>query len=171
MLADSTAFVCVVFGYFFFWTIHDDFPPDPSAGPGTFWPTLATFLLLGAWALTLAARQRNRVDARRGFYVVLLSAMLFALAGAGALLAGPWLSDMNPTQHVYPATVWVLVGWTTAHVGLGVLMQLYCLARSLAGRMTAQYDIDIANVALYWHFCALTIVITVLVVAGFPLAA
>jgi hypothetical protein len=27
MLADMTAFVCLVFGYFFFWTVHEDFPP------------------------------------------------------------------------------------------------------------------------------------------------
>jgi cytochrome c oxidase subunit I+III len=28
---------------------------------------------------------------------------------------------------------------------------------------------DIVNVALYWHFAALTAVITVAVIAGFPL--
>ena len=37
-------------------------------------------------------------------------------------------------------------------------MQLYCVARRMAGRMTARYDIDIHNVALYWHFTAFTAV-------------
>jgi cytochrome c oxidase subunit I+III len=50
-------------------------------------------------------------------------------------------------------------------------MQLYCLARRLTGRMTARYDIDITNVALAWHFIAITVVITVAVIAGFPLVA
>ena len=50
-------------------------------------------------------------------------------------------------------------------------MQLYCVARRLAGRMTARYDIDITNVALYWHFTAITVVVTVAVIAGFPLVA
>ena len=50
-------------------------------------------------------------------------------------------------------------------------MQLYCVARRLAGRMTARYDIDIQNVALYWHFTALTVAIAVAVIAGFPLVA
>src|SRR3546814_11312181 len=27
LLGDATAFAGLVFGYFFFWTIHDDFPP------------------------------------------------------------------------------------------------------------------------------------------------
>jgi cytochrome c oxidase subunit I+III len=48
-------------------------------------------------------------------------------------------------------------------------MLLYCLARRLAGRMTARHDIDMTNVALYWHFCTVTVVITVAVIAGFPL--
>jgi cytochrome c oxidase subunit I+III len=37
--------------------------------------------------------------------------------------------------------------------------------------MTARYDIDITNVTLYWHFAALTAVITVAVIAGFPMVA
>ena len=50
-----------------------------------------------------------------------------------------------------------------------MIMHFYCVARRLAGRMTARYDIEIQNVALYWHFAVLTAVITVLVIAGFPL--
>jgi cytochrome c oxidase subunit I+III len=36
--------------------------------------------------------------------------------------------------------------------------------------MTAYHDIDITNVVLYWHFVAITVLITVAVIAGFPLA-
>jgi cytochrome c oxidase subunit I+III len=171
MIGDMTAFVSLVFGYFFFWTIHEDFPPDPAIGPGVFWPTLALALLLGAWALTWFARGLNRRDARMLFYVCLAFATLLALAGAAALLAGPWLTGLDPTAHVYPATVWVLAGWTAFHVAAGVVMQLYCLARRAAGRMTAEHDIDIQNVTLYWHFMAITALITVATIAGFPLLA
>src|SRR5690606_37752555 len=41
MLADFTAYVCIVFGYFFFWTVHEDFPPRPTPGPGWLWPVSA----------------------------------------------------------------------------------------------------------------------------------
>ena len=54
---------------------------------------------------------------------------------------------------------------------LGVLMLLYCLSRRLAGRMTAMHDIDIRNVALYWHFIAIKLLVTVATIAGFPLLA
>jgi cytochrome c oxidase subunit I+III len=94
---------------------------------------------------------------------------VLALAGGAAMLAGPWRTGLDPTAHVYPATVWLLAIWTAFQVAVGVLMQLYCLARRWAGRMTARHDIDISNTALYWHFTALTVVITVAVIAGFPL--
>lgn len=171
MLGDLTAFVALIFGYFFYWTIHDDFPPDAAAGPGVLWPALAGLLLLGGWALTLLARRCNRRDRALAFYGALLAAALLALAGGAALLTGPWLYDLDPTTHVYPATVWVLVLWTAIHVAVGLIMQLYCIARRLAGRMTARYDIDISNVALYWHFNALMAVVTVAVIGGFPLVA
>ena len=116
MLADLTSFASLVFGYFFYWTIHDDFPPDPTPGPGVFWPCLAAALLLGAWALTLLARRWNRRDRAAGFYAGLVIAGVLAATGGAALLAGPWLTGLDPKTHVYPATVWVLVIWTAFHV-------------------------------------------------------
>ena len=98
-------------------------------------------------------------------------AAALAVAGCIALLAGPWFTKLDPTSHVYAATVWVIVLWTALHVAIGALMLLYCLARRIAARMSAGRDIDITNVALYWHFVAVTITITVAVIAGFPLVA
>jgi cytochrome c oxidase subunit I+III len=171
MLADLTAFVCLVFGYFFFWTIHDDFPPDPGAGPGAWWPMTGGMLLCGAWLLTVLARRWNRRGRAKAFYGGLAGAMILAAAGALALLAGPWRSGLDPTTHVYPATVWLLVLWTVLHVAVGVIMQLYCGVRRIAGRMTARHDSDVHNVVLYWHFTMLTSAITSLVIGGFPLVA
>jgi len=171
MLAVLTAFISLVFGYFFFWTVRADFPPDPVPGPGHFWPLAAALLLLGAWAQTVLARRWNCNDHASAFYTGLLLGSILAIAGGAALLAGPWVTELDPTSHVYPATVWILVTWTTFQVLIGVIMQLYCIARRVAGRMTARYDIDIRNVALYWHFTAFTAVVTVAVIAGFPLVA
>ena len=169
MLADLTAFISLIFGYFFYWTIHEDFPPANATGPGLFWPCLAAGLLLGSWGLTMLVRRWNTADRSGAFYVGLLTACALAVAGGAAMLAGPWLTGMDPTTHVYPAIVWLLAIWTALHAGVGLIMQLYCLARRLAGRMTAEHDIDIRNVVLFWHFAAVTVVITVAVIAGFPL--
>jgi cytochrome c oxidase subunit I+III len=169
MLAVLTAFISLVFGYFFFWTVREDFPPRPTPGPGVFWPVAAATLLLGAWGLTVLARRWNRNNNTVGFYIGLLLAVALAIASIAALAAGPWLTGLDPTNHVYPATVWILVSWTAVQVVAGVIMQLYCMARRLAGRMTARYDIDITNVTLYWHFTMFTAAVTVAVIAGFPL--
>ncbi|ADJ28267.1 cytochrome c oxidase subunit I [Nitrosococcus watsonii] len=171
MIGDMTAYAGLVFGYFFYWTVHDDFPPDPSPGPGLFWPLVAGALLVGAWLLTVLAWYWNRRNWAAGFYGALVAAIALALAGGLALFAGPWLAGLDPTLHVYPAIVWVLVLWTLLHVAIGVVMQLYCIARRWAGKLSARHDIDIVNVRLYWHFMAITAAVTIAIIAGFPLVA
>jgi cytochrome c oxidase subunit I+III len=169
MLADLTALVSLVFGYFFFWTIHDDFPPDSAPGPGMIWPVIAAGLLVGAWACTLLGRHWNRCDNASSFYLALGVGALLTASGSVALVAGPLVTGLDPSTHSYPATVWLLVIWTALHAVVGLIMQLYCIARRFAARMTARHDIDITNVTLYWHFTAVSVVITVSVIAGFPL--
>ncbi len=169
MLGDFTAFVSLVFGYFFYWTSREDFPLPGSPGPGIFWPLLGGGLLLAAWVLTLLARRWNKQDRAGLFYTAILTALGLSVSGGLALTAGPWLTGMDPTAHVYPATVWLLVIWTVLHVLVGGMLQLYCAARRIAGKMSGRYDIDVCNVTLYWHFIALTVFITVAVIAGFPL--
>ena len=51
------------------------------------------------------------------FYLSLLAACGLTIAGSAALIAGPWTTGLDPTSHVYPAIVWVLVIWTAAHAG------------------------------------------------------
>ncbi len=169
LIGDLTAYISLVFGYFFFWTVHEEFPPESAVGPGAFWPVAAALLLIGAWLLMLVGRQRNGRAESGNFRAALAAAILLAVAGGAALIAGPWVTGMDPTRHVYPAIVWTLVLWTALHVALGIIMQLYCMAGSFAGRLSAKYDIDIQNVTLYWHFLLVTVLITVLVIAGVPL--
>jgi cytochrome c oxidase subunit I+III len=168
MIGDGTAYASLVFAYFYFWTIHPDFPPEPTPGPGVLWPLLGLAALLVAWLLTVLARRWNRLDRAGAFYGALAVAILCCVAGGAALLVGPYLSGLEPTRHVYPASVWILVGWIVAHAAVGLIMQLYCMTRRAARRMTAEHDIDIANVALYWHFLAIESAVTVAVIAGFP---
>jgi cytochrome c oxidase subunit I+III len=133
------------------------------------WPMVALALTLATWLLTMMGRRWNRLDAGAWFYSAIAGAMLLAVAGGAALLAGPWLTGLDPQLHVYGAIVWILVIWCAAHAGVGIIMHLYCVARRLAGRMTAAHDQDIVNVTLYWHFVAFKVVTTVAVIAGFPL--
>jgi cytochrome c oxidase subunit I+III len=170
LLADFTAFVCLVFGYFFYWTARDDFPPAGETGPGVVWPVSSAALLLGAWAAMLVARRANTRDQGGLCFASLGAAVVLAAAGSAALLAGPYFTQLDPTAHVYGAIVWMLALWTVLHVAVGIIVLLYCAARRAAGHLTARYDIDLQNSVLYWHFTLLTVLVTVLVLAGFPLA-
>jgi cytochrome c oxidase subunit I+III len=169
MLADLTAFISLLFGYFFFWTIHSNFPPKPVPGPGVFWPSIALGLIVGAWGMTALARRMNQSERHAGCCLSLLAGWILGAAGCLALFAGPWLSGLQPTRHSYPAIVWLLVIWAMAHVAVGMLMQGYCIARRVAGRMSGRYDVDMVNTELYWHFTGFSTVLTVAVIAGFPL--
>ncbi|HEX6316077.1 MAG TPA: cytochrome c oxidase subunit I, partial [Gemmatimonadaceae bacterium] len=166
MLADVTAFASLVFGYFFFWTIHDDFPPANMPGPGLVWPVIGGMLVLAAWGLTVFARRCNSADSKILCLGALIGASILAASGGAALLLGPWRSGLDPKSHVYPAIVWLLVAWTVLHLVVAMLMNGYCAARRLTGHLTPRYDIDIHNVTLFWHFTMLTAAVTVIVIAG-----
>ncbi|GLK45951.1 MULTISPECIES: cytochrome c oxidase subunit I [Novosphingobium] len=169
MMADATAFSGLVFGYYFFWTRHEDFPPMAMAdGPGVLWPMVALALGLASWLATMAAREthaRGKITLAR---VLVLLGIGASLAGVFAGLAGPWLSGMDPQTHSYPAIVWTLAIWTTAHCGVAAIMLAYVLARSLAEKMTPSHDADIRNVTVYMHFLALTVTVTYLTIGLFP---
>ncbi|NLS25082.1 hypothetical protein S2M10_00450 [Sphingomonas sp. S2M10] len=168
MMADATAFSGLVFGYYFFWTVHPQFPPLGMAGPGLFWPMAALALMVLSWAATLAARESNTRGAVRAARLLLGAGAIAGLAAIPAGLAGPWHSGLDPTLHSYPAIVWTLTGWTVAHAAVGVIGQLYALARSLAGRATPVYDADIRNVTLYQHFLLFTALVTWATLGLFP---
>ena len=168
MLGDSTAFASLVFGVFFYWTARPDFPP-----PGALHADLALALLaLGccaaAWALTLGARMLTSRGREGLAMLALTGAPLLAVLGGGALLLAVWLPGLSPTTHVYPAMMWALVLWTAAHLGVGVLMQLFCLLGLLTNDFNARHDAPLWNVALFWHFMGLTVLVTVAAVALLP---
>ncbi len=170
MLGIMTAYFSLVFGYFFYWTSRQSFL-DHVTGPGAFWPSVALVLAVGAWGATIAGRAANRHDRAAVFYLSTAAGVALSIGSAAALVAGPAATGLDPALHIYPAMVWVLVAWTVTQVLLGTLMQLYCMARRAAGRLTARHDMDIVNVTLYWHFTVLTALITAAVIGGFPMVA
>jgi cytochrome c oxidase subunit I len=171
MTGDLTAFLTLVFAYFFYWTVAEQFPPPGMTGPGWLWPLIAGLVLIGSWGLTLGARIVNGRGSVWGMRALLALSAVSTLAGTAALLAGPWTTGLDPTQNSYPAIVWALVVWTAVHLAAGFVMQVYCIARSFAGLLTRRFDADIWNVTLYWHAMAFTVLVTCLVIGGFPVVA
>ena len=88
MLGDMTAFVGLVFGYFFYWTVHEEFPPPGAPEAGLGWPGLAAAMLVAAWLLTVGARAWNRAARPLLYHGALLAGAFLALGGCGALSGG-----------------------------------------------------------------------------------
>nr|WP_246249126.1 cytochrome c oxidase subunit I [Chelativorans alearense] len=169
MVGDGTALASLIFGYFFYWTVHRGFIAA-AAGPGAFWPIVGIALFAATWGAMLGALAANTRGSASGQRLLLILSLLMAVLGSLAGLAGPWTHAMTPSSHAYPAIVWTLVIWVAVHGAVGAVMQGYCLARSLAGRLTRDHDIDLRNVVLYWHFMLVSAVLTFVVVGLFPLA-
>jgi cytochrome c oxidase subunit I+III len=169
LLADLTAFLSLVFGYLFYWTIHADFPPEALPDPDPLWLGGGLAALLGSWALTALGIRWNRRDRAAAYHLGMLTAVALAVVGGGATLLAPHRVGLMPDGHVYGAIVWILAIWIALHAALGVLFLLYCLARRAAGRMTARHDMEQHNALLLWHFVAGMAALAALVLAGFPL--
>ncbi|MEC7760894.1 MAG: cytochrome c oxidase subunit I [Pseudomonadota bacterium] len=150
MLGDATAFASLVFGFFFYWTSQPDFPPSGAEHAALGFVALAALGFMVSWALTLAARGLNR----RGQESAARGALICGpIATAGGLVALVYaVLPLGPTTHVYPALLWAFAIWISAHGAVGLIMQLYCLAGSLFGKLTPRYDADLWNVSLFWHF-------------------
>ncbi len=133
-----------------------------------FWPLTAAAFFALAWLAMILARSVNAKDRPVSFRLCLVGSTVLTLAACTAGLAGPYLYGMQPTAHVYPAIVWVITLWTIVHGLVGVIMQIYCLAKSFAGRLTAAYDADLRNVVLYWHFLVITALTSFGVLGLFP---
>lgn len=167
MLADITAFVSLLFGYFFYWTSKDDFPIRDFDEPGLWW--FATFTIVAvAWCAIVFAARMNRLDRRAACLTSLAIASIGAAGAAVLFVVTPCVAGHEATDHVYHATVWVIAIWCALHAIIGLLMLLYCTARTMTGGLTREYDGDLRNVVLYWHFFVITALLAVATVAGFP---
>ena len=154
MLGDATAFSSILFGFFFYWTAQAQFPPPGAAHADGVAVTVAAVALIASWALVVLARRTNRLQHVGRARAALITSTLCAGTGALALTLAVW--PLDPTAHVYPAIVCTIALWIGVHTVLGMVMQLYCLAGSLTGKLTPRHYADLGNVTLFWNFLALS---------------
>lgn len=169
MMGSSTAYASLVFAYFYYWTVLPAWPPSGAPELASWWGWVAALAAIAAWACQTAARLlivRERAILARLFLALSVPGTLLA---ALLLIAGPLWDGLEPTSHAYPAMVLVLCGWSVLHLAAAAVMQLYCIARSLAGYLTPSHDMDLWNATLFMHFTAWTAVMTVVLIHFFPM--
>jgi len=168
MLGDATAFASLVFGVFFFWTARPDFPPPGTPLPDTWFAAGAGGAFALAWIAAMGARGANRHGRTGGARALLAAGAALAMGAIACLVLALYLPGLAPQSHAFPAMMYALGVWTSAHTVLGVVMLLYCIAGSCFGKLTPRYDADLRNTVLFWHFLCLTGLCTALLMGAFP---
>jgi heme/copper-type cytochrome/quinol oxidase subunit 3 len=128
-------------------------PPPGVEPPASVLPLVLTGVLVLTTAPMAAAARAARLR-RRG-----LAAALIALAMAiqGGYLAWQivlFLSDLDkfaPDATAYGSAYFTMLGAHHAHVAIGLLFDLWLLAR-LAGGLTTYRIVSVQAVAIYWAF-------------------
>jgi heme/copper-type cytochrome/quinol oxidase subunit 3 len=165
---ESTLFG-VLFGtyaYLRFKAVH--WPPDGIAAPKVVLP----LVLAGVLAATSAPMAIASAAARRGLARRAQAWIFVALAVQSAYLGvqvHEFANDLDrftPQRDAYASIYYTLLGADHAHVAVGLLLNVWLLAR-LASGLTRYRVIAVRAIALYWHAVnVLTLLVTACVLSA-----
>jgi heme/copper-type cytochrome/quinol oxidase subunit 3 len=150
---EASLFGTLIASYFYlrFRTLR--WPPDGVPEPKLLVPSLLTALLVGTsvpmWLAVGGARGLRPRTALLGLLAALVLGALYLLLQAQQLAAS-WDSYQADT-NAYASLFYTLVGAHAAHVAVGLLLNLWLLARVALGGLTEYRANGIWAVALYWH--------------------
>jgi cytochrome c oxidase subunit I+III len=152
------SFACLFFSYLFLWTTKPDvFPPQGYLTPWIGWPLLAGFLLAASSTMiAFASRSLRNVAGNAAdawpMRIALIAALPLLVAGAGVELYGHWQSGLRPAANSYGAMIYSIGAFQAFMCAVLVVMGLYTLARSFAGKLNAVRRATFDNTMLMWHY-------------------
>ncbi len=155
MLVAGAVFACVAVSYFYIWTVHPALWPSGSLLPEWEWPALAAVLYLSSSALVvLGSRSLARTPQRSSWpmRLALLLGLVLMLGGFAAQLYAPWSAGLRPTETSYAALVYMMTCLQGFIAAVILLMALFTLARSLAGKLDGMRRSTFDNTMLFWHY-------------------
>jgi cytochrome c oxidase subunit I+III len=166
LLVAGAIFAALVFSYFFLWLVSPEVWPAGSGfvPPAIGWPLLSALLLVASSAgMWMAGRALRRVRQPRGGPPEVVAArrwvrwslMVIVAPLAGALVLevwAQWQAGLRPTASAYGAVVYMVSALQGVFVFTAVLMALFTLAKSLAGRLDAVWRQTFDNTMLFWHY-------------------
>jgi cytochrome c oxidase subunit I+III len=172
IMVAATAFACLLFSYFFLWTVNPQLWPRESAGlPHLIWPaaSAALYLLSGA-AVFAAGRLLARVPGGSSAPVILalMVAILLIPLPVAIEVLGHRSIGLWPSATSYGALVYTVAAWQGFFAAVLVLMGLYTAARSLTGRLSAERRVTFDNTQLLWHYSVVQGLVSLTIVHLFP---
>ena len=152
---ETTLFALMIASYFYlrFQAVH--WPPVGIEKPKVALPlALTAILLASAVPLFMAVRSAKLGRARAAWTLVLVAVVV--QVGYLLVQVHEFTSDldrMSPKGSSYASIYFTLLGAHHIHVAIGILVELWLLARLLGG-VTNYRFIALRCVALYWYFVA-----------------
>jgi len=146
----ASLFLALVFSYFYIWTVSPQvWPASPDDRlPGLAWPAaVAAALVVAGLALHLADVAIRRAGERMRWAVcaALLLAMV-ALGSASLLgLGAQWHAGLRAADTSYAALVYAFIAVDGQIAAAVVLMGLYTIARSVAGKLDGARRVTFDN--------------------------
>jgi cytochrome c oxidase subunit I+III len=170
MFVSGTIFACLVFAYFYYWTVAPGaWPPLPGALPAIAWPLAAALCWLGsAFSLRWARRALERYRYGR-FRLGIGIALLAAFAAFGVGLYGQYRTGLLPTEHAYAAVVYAFHAYQGLFVAVVAIMATYLIARSWAGLLDGIRRVSFDNCRLFWLYAVGQGLVALAIVYGAPL--
>jgi heme/copper-type cytochrome/quinol oxidase subunit 3 len=128
-------------------------PPPGVEPPAAVLPLVLTAVLVLTTAPMAAAARAARLR-RRGLAAALIALAMVIQGGYLAWQIVLFLSDLDkfsPDATAYGSAYFTMLGAHHAHVAIGLLFDLWLLAR-LAGGLTTYRIVSVQAVAIYWAF-------------------
>ena len=150
---EATLFGTLVGSYFFLRFNTLQWPPPGVSEPKALWPLVLTGVLV-ATSVPMQLAVRAARAGRRGAAWWLVAAALAVQAAYFAVQVHLFFGDLarfKPQGSSYASIYFTLLGADHAHVALGLLLDLWLLAR-LAARLTTYRLTGLRVIAFYWHF-------------------
>lgn len=165
--AEATLFGVLVATYFYLRFKNLEWPPQGIPEPKLGVPlVLLGVLLVTSVPMQLALRAANahRLGAAR----LLLGLASIVQAGYFAMQVHEYAGDLGrfaPADHAYASIYYTLLGADHAHVALGLLLDLWLLAK-LARGLTRYRLNALSAITFYWHAVnVLTIAVTLTILS------
>jgi heme/copper-type cytochrome/quinol oxidase subunit 3 len=165
--AEAALFGMMTGSYFLLRFKNVDWPPSRIPEPKLAVPLLLLAVILATsipMQLASAAGHAGRLSAARALLLVALAVQ----AGYFAMQVHLYRDDLHqfaPTDHAYASIYYTLLGADHAHVAVGLLFDVWLLAKLVRGLTTYRLN-ALQAIAFYWHAVnAITLVVTLTVLS------
>jgi heme/copper-type cytochrome/quinol oxidase subunit 3 len=155
LASEATLFGLLIASYFYLRFYNAQWPPPGIEKPKVLLPLVLTaFLVASVVPLFLAVRSA-RLGRRGAAFALVLVALVVQAAYLGIQFHefANDLDKMSPKGSSYASIYFTLLGAHHLHVALGILAELWLVARLVTG-MTNYRLVALRCVALYWYVVA-----------------